>query len=104
EIAEQESGDFPARDVEAEAACRRLVEPQRIEIEPDPRALEPSHQHEGADQQCEADDEIIQVERQLKVLAEVDIVVEGPAEDLHAGNAHALRAAENVVDLEEGAQ
>ena len=49
EIADHEGGDLPARDVEAEAACRGLVEPQRVEIEPDPGALQPPHQHERAD-------------------------------------------------------
>ena len=101
EIADQERGDLPARDIEAEAARRGLVEPQRVEIEPDPGALQPPHQNEGADQQQQADDEIVHVERQRDA-ADLDVVVERPAENLHARHLHALRAAEHVVDLEKG--
>ena len=47
------------------------------------------------------DGEIIQVERKRHA-ADLDIVVERPAEDVHALDLHALRAAEHVIDLEEG--
>ena len=48
-----------------------------------------------------ADDEVADIERQ-RDRADLDIVVERPAEDLHARHLHALRPAEHVVDLEEG--
>src|SRR2546430_1361977 len=64
-MAEQDPDDLPAREAQAEASRRGLVEPQRVEIEPDPGPLEPAHQHESPDQQQQADQEIIQVEREL---------------------------------------
>ena len=84
----------------SEASRRGLVEPDRIEVEPDPGPLQPPHQDEGADQQQHADHEIAEVERHLD-LADLEIVVERPAENAHAPDLHALRSAEHVVDLQE---
>ena len=66
EISEQEGGDLPAHDVEAEAARRGLIEPQRIEIEADPRALDPPHQHECEHEDQQAQEKIADVERELR--------------------------------------
>ena len=103
EITERERGDFPARDVEPEAARRGLIQPQRIEVESDPGALQPPDQDEGADQQQHADHEIAHVERQAD-LADLDIVIERPAEDFHALDLQSLRTAEHVIDLEKSLQ
>ncbi len=67
--------DLPAHDIEAETARGGLIEPQRIEIEPDPGSFEPPHDNERTDQQQQADHEIIDVERQ-RDFSDLDIVIE----------------------------
>ena len=65
EIAHQKRRDLPAGDVEPETTRGRLIETQRIEIEPDPRSLKPPHQDEGDDQHREAENEVAEIERQF---------------------------------------
>src|SRR5262245_55900210 len=103
EIADKKRGDLTAHDIEAEAIRCRFIEPQGIKIEPDPRALEPPHDNKGADEQQQADNEIVHVEREREA-GKFDVVIERPAKNLHSFHLHALRPAEDVVDLEKGLQ
>ena len=66
EVAEHEGDDLPARDVEAEAGRRGLVEAHRVDVEPDPGALEPAHQHERGHQTAAGEHHVVDVERQLE--------------------------------------
>ena len=74
-IADQKRSNFPAYSVETKAIRSRLIEPQRIQIEPNPRALEPPHNNKGANQHEQADNKIVHVEGQRDA-GNFDVVIE----------------------------